>query len=126
MGAPVEYCRVAIATRQGWYVTPEEQHCRGGIVGMSTVETKALSIEWIEGTTEPTFVLATSRRVERGENYETGDGQYHHSTADRWARPFATDADGRACGSSSGRGAASRQRSTVPVFSEEDQGRFSF
>jgi hypothetical protein len=80
MGEPVEYCRVAIATREGWYVTPEEQHCRGGIVGMSTVETKALSIEWIEGTTVPTFVLTTSRREERGENYETGDGQYHPST----------------------------------------------
>jgi len=76
MGETVEYCRIAIATRDGWYVTREDQRCQGGITGMFTVETKALSLQWIDGTTVPTCVLITHGLELRGENAERGDGTY--------------------------------------------------
>jgi hypothetical protein len=80
MGEPIEYCWIAIDTGDGWYVTRNEERCRGGIAGMSTVETTALSLEWIDGAADPTFVLTTRRREERGENYQVGDGEYRPST----------------------------------------------
>jgi hypothetical protein len=79
-GGPTESCRIAIGTRDGWYVTRNEQRCRGGPEGMSTVATTALSLEWIEGTSDPTFVLTTRQREERGEWVESGEGEYHPVT----------------------------------------------
>jgi hypothetical protein len=73
-GVPVEYCRIGVQSRDGWYVTTDEEHCQGTFGEMFSVETEALSLTWVEGAPAPTFVLTTRRTQGSTEYEERSDG----------------------------------------------------
>jgi hypothetical protein len=61
-GHPVEYCRIGIATADGWYVNQGLDHCQGDD-GSVSVETETLALTWTEGTPDPAFVITVRRRT---------------------------------------------------------------
>jgi hypothetical protein len=61
-GIPVEYCRIAVATADGWYVNLGLDHCQGGDFGSGLVQTETLTLIWADGGPDPAFVITVRRR----------------------------------------------------------------
>jgi hypothetical protein len=64
-GVPVESCRIAVATADGWYVDLEGQDCQGDF-GSMVRRTEARTLAWADGTPDPAFVIT----VHHGEDHQ--------------------------------------------------------
>ncbi|HTQ06925.1 MAG TPA: hypothetical protein VMI54_23870 [Polyangiaceae bacterium] len=74
-GLSVEYCRIGIQGRDGWYFTSETEICQGTYGELATAETRARSLTWVNAAPDDAFVLTTRARRERGEYGEGSDGR---------------------------------------------------
>jgi hypothetical protein len=74
-GVPVEYCRIAVDTADGWYVKSDGRTCKGDF-GSGSRWAEVLGLAWADGAPDPAFVITVHEShdelVYRGDDPQVG------------------------------------------------------